>query len=359
MRCLSTGSASAITSSIDGASRPSSSARARATSISACEARGLGPQAISLPRSPASGPGRAERTSLRIASTTDSPTGRRRTRRCAAIRSSAVIAAFGLGFLDAGGLEHDAPLGGRGRDSRRRSASGSGRAALRAADRCPPARSGSASPARGTASGTSWRAPATVTCCSCIACSSADWVRGLARLISSAISSWPKIGPGMKRKARLPPGAFLQHFAAEDVGGHQVGRELDAPGVEAEHGAERLDQLGLGEAGHADQHAVAAGQDGDQRVLDHLLLAEDHRADAVLGRGDVRGRGLGGADDHVFELLDSVSLAIMHSCCAGIAADLAFAPHANETIFMPARIIPIPEAAYLIFPPETPAISGQ
>src|SRR3954466_1374455 len=51
----------------------------------------------------------------------------------------------------------------------------------------------------------SWREPATVTCCSCMACSSADWVRGLARLISSAIRSWPKIGPGMKRKARLPP----------------------------------------------------------------------------------------------------------------------------------------------------------
>jgi hypothetical protein len=32
-------------------------------------------------------------------------------------------------------------------------------------------------------------------------------VRGLARLISSAISSCPKIGPGMKRNERLPPGA--------------------------------------------------------------------------------------------------------------------------------------------------------
>ena len=56
----------------------------------------------------------------------------------------------------------------------------------------------------------------------------------------------------MKRKLRLPPGAFLQHLAAEDVGGHQVGGELDAAGVEAEHGAERFDELGFGEAGHAD-----------------------------------------------------------------------------------------------------------
>ena len=37
-----------------------------------------------------------------------------------------------------------------------------------------------------------------------MACSSADWVLGLARLISSAISSWAKIGPLTKRKLRRP-----------------------------------------------------------------------------------------------------------------------------------------------------------
>ena len=41
---------------------------------------GPGPHEINLPISPPSGPGRAERTSWRIASTTDSPTGIRRTR---------------------------------------------------------------------------------------------------------------------------------------------------------------------------------------------------------------------------------------------------------------------------------------
>src|SRR4029077_14535086 len=44
MRCLSTGSASAMTSSADGAKRPSRSARARTVSIRAWLARGLGPQ---------------------------------------------------------------------------------------------------------------------------------------------------------------------------------------------------------------------------------------------------------------------------------------------------------------------------
>jgi len=47
------------TSSIEGESRPSIRARARAASISDWLARGLGPQEISLPSSPESGPGRA------------------------------------------------------------------------------------------------------------------------------------------------------------------------------------------------------------------------------------------------------------------------------------------------------------
>ena len=116
----------------------------------------------------------------------------------------------------------------------------------------------------------------------------------------------------MKRKARLPPGAFLQHLAAEDVGGHQVGGELDAAGVEAEHGAERLDELGLGEAGNADEQAVAAAEQGDQGPLDHLLLAEDHAADGGLGCGDVGGGRFRRPDDHVLELLDPVSASYRH-----------------------------------------------
>ena len=100
-------------------------------------------------------------------------------------------------------------------------------------------------------------------------------MRGLARLISSAIRSCAKTGPRTKRKARAPVGALLQDLGAEDIGRHQVGRELDAAGGEAEHGAHRLDELGLGEARHADEEAVAAGQHGGQRALDDGFLAED------------------------------------------------------------------------------------
>ena len=42
--------------------------------------------------------------------------------------------------------------------------------------------------------------PSTVTWRSCMASSRADWVRGVARFISSAKSTWLKTGPGLKWK---------------------------------------------------------------------------------------------------------------------------------------------------------------
>ena len=89
-------------------------------------------------------------------------------------------------------------------------------------------------------------------------------MRGLARLISSAIRSWAKIGPLHEPERTPPVGALVEDLGAEDVGRHQVGRELHAPGIEAEDDAEGLDELGLGEARHADEQAVAAGEEGDR-----------------------------------------------------------------------------------------------
>jgi hypothetical protein len=71
---------------------------------------------------------------------------------------------------------------------------------------------------------------------------------------------------------------LLHHLGAEDVGWHQVGRELDAARVEAEHDAQCLDQLGLGKARHADEQRMAAGQKRHQCALDDAFLAEDDRA---------------------------------------------------------------------------------
>ena len=78
-----------------------------------------------------------------------------------------------------------------------------------------------------------------------------------------------KIGPCTNRKARLPGRVvLLEHVGAGDVGGHQVGRELDAVEGEVEHLGERRDEQRLREPGHADEQAVAAREERDQQVVD-------------------------------------------------------------------------------------------
>ena len=93
-------------------------------------------------------------------------------------------------------------------------------------------------------------------------------MRGLARLISSAIRSWAKTGPRMKRKLRVPSAAWSSTSEPRMSEGIRSGVNWMRRAVEAEDHAQRLDQLGLGEAGNADEQAVAAGEDGDQRPVD-------------------------------------------------------------------------------------------
>jgi hypothetical protein len=70
-----------------------------------------------------------------------------------------------------------------------------------------------------------------------------------------------------------PRGAvLLEHVGARDVGGHQVGRELDAPEREREHFRECLDEQRLGEARHAHEQAVPAREQRDEQVVDDGLL---------------------------------------------------------------------------------------
>ena len=78
---------------------------------------------------------------------------------------------------------------------------------------------------------------------------------------------------------RLPDGlVLLDHLGAGDVGGHQVGRELDAAELQRQRVGQRADHQRLGQPRHADQQAVPAGEHGHQQLLDHLLLADDHPA---------------------------------------------------------------------------------
>ncbi len=98
---------------------------------------------------------------------------------------------------------------------------------------------------------------------------------GGVRLISSASRMLVKIGPSTKRKLPPPVLVFLQHVGAGDVRGHQVGRELDALEADVEDAGQRADHQRLGQAGHAFQQAMAAGEDGGEDLLDHVALADD------------------------------------------------------------------------------------
>ena len=91
--------------------------------------------------------------------------------------------------------------------------------------------------------------------------------------------------PLEEAETALPARALVQHFGAEDVGGHKVRRELDALVGEAQGGAHRFHEARLGKPRRADQQRVAAGQNRCQRQLDHSLLAKDGPADFGLYAG--------------------------------------------------------------------------
>ena len=109
-----------------------------------------------------------------------------------------------------------------------------------------------------------------------MASSSADCVLGGVRLISSASRMLPKIGPWHEGPAAVAGGGILlDDVGAGDVGGHQVRRELDALEDQAERLREGADHQRLGRAGQAGDQAVAADEQRDQDLVEHLLLADD------------------------------------------------------------------------------------
>ena len=129
----------------------------------------------------------------------------------------------------------------------------------------------------------------TVTACSCIASSSADWVLGVARLISSARTRLAKIGPGWNWKARSAAlGCFEQDVGAQDVGGHQVGRELDAAVLQLQRASDGAHQQGLAQARQAFEQDVAARQQRDGDAAHDQVLADDDARHLALERLDGR-----------------------------------------------------------------------
>ena len=114
---------------------------------------------------------------------------------------------------------------------------------------------------------------------SCIASSSADCVFGVARLISSASTTLAKIGPGWNSKNVPPCACSCTMLRADDVGRHQVGRELNARELEVEHVGQRVHEARLADAGNALEQHVAARQQARHRRRDDLLVPDDAPAD--------------------------------------------------------------------------------
>ena len=123
------------------------------------------------------------------------------------------------------------------------------------------------------------------------------------------------VGQQQLREDRPGPEAELLRLHVEDrrpgdVGGHQVGGELDAAELAAQHAAQRPHEERLAQAGHAlDQH-VAVGEQGHQRAQHQFVLADEDLAD--LG-GDAVEEFLG-TSRAVRHRLPSVSDRFVDSC---------------------------------------------
>jgi hypothetical protein len=83
---------------------------------------------------------------------------------------------------------------------------------------------------------------------------------------------------------------LFHDLGAENVGGHEVGSELNAAELETDGIGEGLDEQRLGEAGHAAQQAVPACKQTDKDLAPHVLLPDDDAPDLPLEPRAERGR---------------------------------------------------------------------
>ncbi len=68
---------------------------------------------------------------------------------------------------------------------------------------------------------------------------------------------------------------LLQDLRAGDVGGHEIGRELDALALQLERIGERARHEGLGQSGRADEQTMAAAKKRDEDLVDDVRLPDD------------------------------------------------------------------------------------
>ena len=94
-----------------------------------------------------------------------------------------------------------------------------------------------------------------------------------------------------RAELRIESVAGAVDAGADEIGGDEVGRELDAAEGAAEHVGERLDRERLGQAGHALDEHVPAGEQRDEHALEHPLLTHDDALDLEQGRLELAPHG--------------------------------------------------------------------
>jgi hypothetical protein len=73
--------------------------------------------------------------------------------------------------------------------------------------------------------------------------------------------------------------AVFEDFGAGDVGGHQIGRELDALEAQVADIGDGFDEQRLREARCAGDEAMTAAEQGDEHFINDMLLADDDLSD--------------------------------------------------------------------------------
>jgi len=68
---------------------------------------------------------------------------------------------------------------------------------------------------------------------------------------------------------------FHHDIGSDDVGRHQIGRELNAPEFHRKNIAERANQQCLAQSRHSFQQNVTAAEQADEHVFDDCLVADD------------------------------------------------------------------------------------
>ena len=99
-------------------------------------------------------------------------------------------------------------------------------------------------------------------------------------------------GPGLEAQRLAAAVVVLHNHAAHDVGGHQIGRELDARILQMQHSRQRPQQGGLAQPGHAFQQHVAAGEQADQDSVDDFDLSDNDFRDFLAHLVKLRSRVL-------------------------------------------------------------------